>query len=195
MIEYFTDNNFICEVFMNAAYVYLQLYRLFDNVTPLHVDCGELCSKACCQGDDCGMFLFPGEVSVFKLLNPEWVKIEKSDFTYTHGSKTYHTPLAMCNGDCDRYQRPMACRIFPLTPYLTADKQLKVIIDPRAKSICPLAKGFMLSDFDGRFIHNIEKSFTLLMKNRHFADFMTEYSAYIDDFRRFFNRNGDGLDE
>ena len=50
---------------MNTAYIYLQLYKLFDDITPVPVDCGQLCDKACCKGDDSGMFLFPGEKEVF----------------------------------------------------------------------------------------------------------------------------------
>ena len=62
---------------MNVEYIYLQLYRLFDNSTPLKADCGKLCGKSCCKGDDGGMYLFPGEEKVFGLLNPDWTKIEK----------------------------------------------------------------------------------------------------------------------
>lgn len=171
---------------MNAAYVYLQLYRLFDKSTPVPADCGELCGKACCEGDDCGMFLFPGEEEVYKLLNPDWISIERSDFSYKYNGKTYYTPIAMCSGECDRYQRPLACRIFPLTPYLS-DGHIEIIIDPRAKRLCPLAKGFYLEDFNRTFIKNIEKAFRLLMKNRRFAAFMKEYSSYLDEFRRFFD--------
>ena len=145
---------------MNTAYIYLQLYKLFDDVTPVPVDCGQLCDKACCKGDDSGMFLFPGEKEVFNLLNPDWVRIEKTDFTYDYNGKTYTTPIAMCQGYCDRYQRPLACRIFPLTPYL--------------------------EDFDAVFIKNIKKAFSLLMKNKQFKAFMVEYSKYLDEFKRFY---------
>ena len=107
---------------MNTAYVYLQLYKLFDEITPVPVDCGELCSKACCMGDDSGMYLFPGELEVFKLLTPDWAKIENSDFKYTHNNKTYSLPICFCDGSCDRFQRPLACRIFPLTPVLDENK-------------------------------------------------------------------------
>ncbi len=172
---------------MNAAYVYLQLYRLFDKSTPIAADCGQLCEKACCKGDDCGMFLFPAEEQVYKLLNPDWIKIEKTDFSYSYGGKTFYTPLALCTSECDRYQRPLACRIFPLTPYVNSDGTLEIIVDPRAKSICPLAKSLYLENFDKKFVKNIEKTFRLLMKNKRFAAFMTEYSAYLNDFRRFFN--------
>lgn len=172
---------------MNAAYIYLQLYRLFDKSTPIQADCGRLCDKACCKGDDCGMFLFPGERQVYSLLDPDWIKIESTDFSYTYNNKTYYTPIAMCTSECDRYQRPLACRIFPFTPYTDKDGRLEVIIDPRAKGICPLAKGLYLEDFDRSFVNNVIKAFRLLMKNKHFAAFMTEYSAYLDEFRRFFN--------
>lgn len=171
---------------MNTAYIYLQLYRLFDNVTPVPVDCGALCGKACCKGDDSGMFLFPGEKEVFNLLSPDWIRIEKTDFTYEYNNRSYNVPIAMCNGECDRYQRPLACRIFPLTPYLDEDGHVEVITDPRAKGICPLAKGFYPEDFEPVFIQNIKKSFTLLAKNKQFYAFLKEYSAYLDEFRRFY---------
>lgn len=172
---------------MNTAYVYLQLYRLFDNVTPVPVDCGQLCGKACCKGEDSGMFLFPGEKEVFNLLNPDWITIEKTDFTYEYNEKTYNTPIAMCTGNCDRYQRPLACRIFPLTPYISKSGSLEIIIDPRAKSVCPMAKSFFIEDFDAAFVKNITKAFSLLMKNKQFKAFMREYSNYIDEFNRFFD--------
>ena len=171
---------------MNTAYIYLQLYKLFDDVTPVPVDCGQLCDKACCKGDDSGMFLFPGEKEVFNLLNPDWVRIEKTDFTYDYNGKTYTTPIAMCQGYCDRYQRPLACRIFPLTPYLDKNGHMDIIVDPRANGVCPMAKGFYLEDFDAVFIKNIKKAFSLLMKNKQFKAFMVEYSKYLDEFKRFY---------
>ncbi|MCC8161382.1 MAG: hypothetical protein LIO53_08800 [Oscillospiraceae bacterium] len=172
---------------MNTAYVYLQLYRLFDDITPVQVDCGRLCGKACCKGDDSGMFLFPGEKEVFNLLCPDWIKIDKTDFTYRFDNKTYTAPIAMCTGNCDRYQRPLACRIFPLTPYLNEKGELEIIIDPRGKGICPMAKAFYLEDFDSAFVRNVKKAFTLLSKNRQVYAFLKEYSKYIDEFRRFYN--------
>ena len=171
---------------MNAAYVYLQLYKLFDSSTPVAVDCGELCGKACCRGDDSGMLLFPGEEDVYGLLKPNWIRIEKTDFKYEYNGKEYSVPLAMCDGVCDRYQRPLACRIFPLTPYLGSDGKIKVLIDPRAKGICPMAKAFYIDDFDERFLSNVEKAFILLAKNKRVKAFLKEYSSYIDEFKRFY---------
>lgn len=173
---------------MNTAYIYLQLYRLFDNATPVATDCGRLCNKACCSGDDAGMYLFPGEEEVYKLLSPDWAYIENSDFEYTYKDKTYKTPILFCNGSCDRYQRPLSCRIFPAVPHLDKDGHLEIIMDPRAKSLCPLAKGFYLEDLDANFIKKIKKSFMLLMKNKRFYAFMKEYSSHIDEFLRFFGK-------
>ncbi len=171
---------------MNTAYIYLQLYRLFDEVTPVPVDCGQLCSRACCRGDDSGMFLFPGEKEVFELLNPNWIRIEKTDFNYTYDNKRYNTPIAMCSGTCDRYQRPLACRIFPLAPHLNKDGRIEIIIDPRGKGICPMAKAFHIEDFDSAFVRNVKRTFTLLAKNKQFYSFLKEFSKYLDEFERFY---------
>lgn len=172
---------------MNSAYIYLQLYRLFDEVTPIEADCGRLCRKACCRGDDAGMYLFPGEKGVYDLLSPKWARIESSDLTYEYGGKTHNVPIIFCSGSCDRYQRPLACRIFPLTPYINSDGRLDIIIDPRAKRICPMAKGLYLEDFNPLFVKNVRRAFSLLIKNARIRAFMEEYSSYIDDFLRFFN--------
>lgn len=172
---------------MNTAYVYLQLYKLFDDLTPIKTDCGMLCNKACCDGSDSGMYLFPGEKEVFKLLDPSWSKIENSDFKYTHNGKKYFVPICFCDGDCDRFQRPLACRIFPLTPILDEHGKLQIITDPRAKSVCPLSYAYSVSDYDRKFIKQVKNTFTLLMKNEQFKSFMQEYTKYLNEFKRFFN--------
>lgn len=172
---------------MNTAYVYLQLYKLFDEATPTPVDCGKLCNKACCRGEDSGMYLFPGEAEVYKLLNPAWAKIEASDFKYTHKGKNYCVPIIFCKGECDRYQRPLACRIFPLTPILDENGKIKIITDPRAYSLCPLSRAFSEEDYDRKFLKQIKNAFNLLMKNEQFADFMVYYTKYLNEFKKFFN--------
>ena len=171
---------------MNSAYVYLQLYRMFDSNTPIPADCGKLCSPACCSGDDAGMFLFPGEIEVYKLLRPEGFRIELSDLEYKDGSETRKTPILFCEGKCDRYVRPLACRIFPLTPVLDDDGRIRIIVDPRAKRVCPLAKTMYIDEFDSGFVRAVRRSFLLLSKNRHVRAFLDEYTRYINEFNRFF---------
>ncbi len=171
---------------MNIAYIYLQIYRLFDEVTPIKGDCGLLCDGACCKGEDAGMYLFPGEEKVYKLLNPDWAEFEKSDFYYEYQGKKKNVPIIFCKGECDRYQRPLACRIFPLTPYINKGGEPEVIIDPRSRAICPLPKELELDEFDYRFVKNIKKAFNLLMRNAEIREYMNKYSEYIDEYRRFF---------
>ncbi len=179
--------NFLGRIFMNSAYIYLQLYRFFDGCTPLKADCGNLCRGACCQGGtDDGMYLFPGESAVFKLLKPDWAKIEKSDFSYSFDGRQIAVPFLSCRGECDRYERPLACRIFPLTPYITHEGELRIITDPRAKGICPLAKLDDWSYLDSGFISNVEKTFKLLSCNRQVKAFLSSYSRMLDDYLRFF---------
>ncbi|MBQ7793597.1 MAG: hypothetical protein IJ366_03670 [Clostridia bacterium] len=170
---------------MNSAYLYLQLYRLFDDITPVPADCGALCDKACCKGDEGGMYLFPGEERVYSLLKPDWIRIEESDFTYFYNGERKKLKIAFCDGTCDRYQRPLACRIFPLTPYLE-EGRITVITDPRAKAVCPLAKALLNDDYDRTFRKNVKNTFVLLGKNPEFRAFLAEYSAYLDDFGRFY---------
>lgn len=171
---------------MNSAYIYLQIYRLFDTHTPLAVDCGQLCGGACCEGDDSGMFLFPGERAVYNLLKPEGFRIEMSDLEYTYDGKTHKTPIIFCNGDCDRYVRPLACRIFPLIPVFDENGKLEIITDPRAKKLCPLAKTLFMEEYDEAFVDAVKKAFILLIKNKQVYSFMQEYTKYINEFKRFF---------
>ncbi len=171
---------------MNAAYLYLQLYKLFDEITPINADCGELCEKACCRGgDDSGMLLFPGECEVYRLLEPNWARLDKTDMTYEWNGKTYRVPILFCDGCCDRYQRPLSCRIFPLTPRLDGEGRLEIVTDPRAKHVCPISRGFLPGDYSAKFVKNIRRSFTLLMKSSRFRAFMKEYTNYLDDFGKF----------
>ncbi len=173
---------------MNSAYLYLQLYRLFDDITPVPADCGALCDKACCRGDDGGMYLFPGEERVYSLLKPDWITIEDSDFTYNFEGKQKNVKIAFCNGTCDRYQRPLACRIFPLTPYFK-DGKISVITDPRSKAVCPLGKALELGDYDRAFFRNVKNAFVLLAKNSEIRAFLEEYSRYLDEFMKFFTKD------
>lgn len=172
---------------MNSAYIYLQLYRMFDSNTPIPADCGRLCGGACCEGDDSGMFLFPGEAAVYKLLKPEGFRIEMSDLTYDDGTVTRRTPILFCSGKCDRFMRPLSCRIFPLTPVLDENEHIKIITDPRAKKVCPLAKTFKLDEYDEAFFKAVSNAFILLDKNRHVRSFMREYTKYINEFGRFYS--------
>ena len=132
------------------------------------------------------MFLFPMEDKVYDLLNPDWAKLEASEFSYEFDGKEKKVPILFCNGNCDRYQRPLACRIFPLTPYLDSGGKLEIIVDPRAKSICPLSRRLDIENYNYKYVKNIKKAFSLLMKNSEFKEYMKTYSEYLDEYRKFF---------
>ena len=54
--------------------------------------------------------------------------------------KTAQGDLLLCSGVCDRDERPLSCRLFPLLPVIGDDGKVRVITDLRAKAVCPLAR-------------------------------------------------------
>jgi hypothetical protein len=99
---------------------------LLENLTPLVSDCGLLCRQACCRPDEDGqggVALFPGEAALYA--GSDWARVEGG--------------ILYCGGDCPRSERPLGCRIFPLTPYRQKSGATGVRIDRRAFSMCPLA--------------------------------------------------------
>lgn len=171
---------------MSAKTIYTQAYKMLEDLTPIPVDCGELCNAACCSdnfedGSEAGMYLYYGEEVMLE--SYKGIKIENSDFKY--GNET--AKIAICNGVCNRSFRPLSCRIFPLIPYKKENSPLTVIIDPRAKSMCPLAKTFTMDDFDERFVETVLYIFKVLIKEKHVREFVIEQSYLLDEYMNFFN--------
>ena len=101
------------------------------NVTPLKRDCGRVCGARCCrplEGEKTGMLLFPGEAEAY---------IGKPGFEVR---KTARGDLLICSGTCDREDRPLSCRLFPLLPVIGDDGKVRAVTDLRAKVVCPLAR-------------------------------------------------------
>ena len=123
---------------MDALTAVLRARELLTDVTPLRRDCGLTCGAACCRCDEDGqggMLLFPGEEALYDPL-PEGFTLTADDGVMP-GMR-----LLTCAGSCRRDQRPLACRMFPLTPVLIASEgkeQLRVRVDPRAFAVCPLS--------------------------------------------------------
>jgi len=135
-------------------------------LTPLKGhDCGQLCTAACCKGDDkTGMLLFPGETSSLEIT-------ELPD-----GNR-----LAVCDGTCRRDQRPLACMLFPFFP--TVDEKGKVYaeIDARACGVCPLAAHSDEVVFDPAFLRTVKKAGKILAKDASCLEFMRNITAQIDE--------------
>ena len=166
---------------MHISEIYKSIYKYFDDTTPLPVDCGKLCNKACCESDDdeTGMYLFPGEEKLF-INNPDF-KIIKSDFTY--GEKC--ADIVICKGICDRDLRPLSCRIFPLIPYFKENQGLKIISDPRAHTVCPLSQKEAFPYLEKNFKHKTEKVFKLLINFSEVRMFLEGLSDILDDYMKF----------
>ncbi len=98
---------------------------MLANITPLRGNCGRRCSSACCRGgDNDGMELLPGEYNC-----------DEMPFGIVRNN------IFVCDGHCERNNRPYACMIFPLFPAVrVAGSQISVtaIPDIRAKDICPI---------------------------------------------------------
>lgn len=104
--------------------------EMLRDVTPLKTDCGRVCGAACCssmEGEETGMLLFPGEEERYEG-RAGWRVIP---------SETGR--LVICPGTCDREDRPLSCRIFPLLPVLR-NGGIRAVTDLRAKAVCPLAR-------------------------------------------------------
>lgn len=102
---------------------------LLADLTPLQSDCGRVCGCACCapvSGEETGMLLFPGEEAYYEALPGYTVR------------PTAMGPMLVCAGRCERSDRPLSCRLFPLLPVLR-QTGVKVAVDARAGVVCPLA--------------------------------------------------------
>lgn len=156
--------------------VYSQLYRLFDQCTPLAGDCGRSCGGACCtdEGGE-GMLLYPGEERMLR--EAEFLAIQPSSFLV--GQKA--VPIAVCEGKCSRRLRPLACRIFPLFPYVKPGSRPKVLMDPRASAICPIARVMKPNQLERCFVKNVERTAMLLYQFSAARIFMEEQSNLLDE--------------
>ncbi len=166
---------------MHISEIYKSIYKYYGETTPLLVDCGKLCNGACCESDDneeTGMYLFPGEEKLF-YNNPDF-KIIPSEFEY--GSKFAN--ILICKGRCQRENRPLSCRIFPVIPYIK-NNNTKLIFDPRAKSVCPLTELTDFSQLDREFIRKTENVIRLLMKFSETRIFLESLTDILDDYLKF----------
>jgi hypothetical protein len=168
---------------MDKKALYLEAYHMFDMVHPLRFDCGRLCDKICCRGNDeeIGMYLFPGE----EILHEHTDCLSISDTNFKINGQTVH--IAACNGNCDRTLRPLACRIFPLTPFITPKDILLIKMDPRARALCPLTKEDNPFPIQPAFKSAVRRVFTHLIQDPDIKAFVREFSEMLAELERFHN--------
>ncbi|MBQ2667578.1 MAG: hypothetical protein IJF56_02985 [Clostridia bacterium] len=152
--------------------MYKKIYKILGDLTPLRADCGQLCGAACCKGDaHTGMRLFPQEESPLTVTTNEG------------GSR-----LAVCDGTCDRAQRPLSCRIFPFFPTIDEKGRIFVEMDHRADRLCPLLEHSEEIAFDPRFFRAVKRVGKILAKDAACRAFLGQVTEEIDLYRAFLEK-------
>ena len=162
-----------------TALIY-KAYDIIGSLTPVKgADCGKLCEKRCCKGDEAGMLLFPGEEII--LAGITGFNIEKMVYMETPGIN-----ILFCDGCCKRETRPLACRIFPVAPSINKDdKDVTAVSDIRGRRMCPI---YDLKYADPKFIQAVAEAFNLLAQDKSTLDFMNLISSEINELKRFYKK-------
>lgn len=143
---------------------------LLADVTPLKTDCGLLCAHACCLPDEDGqggVYLFPGE----RALTGDW-----GDVVHAELLPGVPADMLICHGPCDRGLRPLACRMFPLTPIRRKDGSWSARVDRRAFAMCPLAP-HGVAGLSPEFIAAVKQAVALIASDE-------EGRQFLDAWRR-----------
>ena len=155
------------EILLNAR-------TLLNDLTPMLADCGLLCGAACCQPDEDGqggVYLFPGEEELLR--GCAWGRVESTSFA----------PMLTCDDPCDRERRPLACRIFPLTPVRGRNGRWTVRMDARARAMCPLARSGV-GGLDPNFVRAARDALRLIALEPEGDAFLDRWAALEEEYRR-----------
>ncbi len=155
-----------------------QAWDLLADVTPLAVDCGQVCDGRCCRASDEseGMRLFPGEQEL----------LADGGFTLTPADGGV---LLTCDGCCRRELRPLMCRLFPLFPYVDASGRVRAVYDPRSYRLCPLTREMAHVRLQPAFVRAVRRAGRLLLADAACAAFLREQSREIEDLWRLLPLN------
>lgn len=151
----------------------LKAYDIIGSLTPLATDCGELCGKACCSPDEDGqggMLLFPGERA---LCEGGWCRIDSAP----------EGDILTCLAPCPRDARPLACRIFPLTPVFSKGVWT-VRMDARARRMCPLVRSGV-KGLDREFALAVRDALRIIASTPEGESFLQDWQAAEEEFRSF----------
>ncbi len=143
---------------------------LLMDVTPLCSDCGLLCGAACCRshpGEQTGMLLFPGEEALY---------MDDASFRML---PTKQGTLLICSGHCNRANRPLACRMFPLL-ILVREDGVKVAMDAAARAVCPLAKQGKQA-LSQTFVARVREAGRCLVENKRLAAHLALLTSMQDE--------------
>ena len=146
--------------------------EILAEVTPLKGDCGRVCGARCCrplETEETGMLLFPGEAEMYRG-KPGWTLRETAAGT-----------LAVCPGTCERSERPLACRVYPLLPVIR-EGRVKAAADQRARAFCPLLRQG-IRGMDPAFTEAVREVGKLLAGDAAQREFMEKLTAEQDELK------------
>lgn len=148
--------------------------EMLERSAPLgRFDCGKLCNGLCCKGDnDTGMWLFPGEKELYK---------DNPNFTVKETDGNFGYNMIICNGTCNRSERPLACRIYPFYPKIDGEK-VSIIKDLRGISSCPIIKEEMKPDL--KFLRNMRKAIRYLIRDEETKNYILNMQQEIEDIAK-----------
>ena len=150
-----------------------------NRTTPLKKDCGRICGARCCrslEGEETGMLLFPGEAEAYA---------GKAGWEVR---KTARGDLLICSGTCDREERPLSCRMFPLLPLIGDSGEIRVVTDLRARAACPLARQGKTA-MDPAFIDAVREAGEILAgsdEQAMFLELLAEEQSELKELRSKF---------
>ena len=157
----------------------IQAREMLENLTPLKSNCGLLCGGACCEADEDGqggVLMFPGERDLIK--DEPWLEMQPSPMPV--GDIDWG--MMVCEGKCDRKARPLGCRIFPLTPYRSANgTEWKVRTDRRAWVMCPLMK-YGVKGLDPEFVATVKQALNLIASDPDGEEFLEEWQELEESY-------------
>ena len=116
------------------------------------------------------MWLYPYEEEMFA---------DKEGFVVCETEGNYGYPMVICSGECDRAERPLACRIFPLFPLVLEENgkvTIKVIRDPRA-TMCPIVRSS--KRIDPSFVREVRLAARRLIRDEKIFDYMKNVSLEL----------------
>ncbi|MEI7884724.1 MAG: hypothetical protein WCI30_05170 [Clostridia bacterium] len=173
---------------------YTKIYDLLANSTPLCGDCGQLCHAACCNAStashvEMGIYLYPGEHVMFENTQDafSWHEQAAQDYDFPpswHGNIHFLD----CNGNCQRANRPLQCRFFPLSAHLTDDDKLQIIFETwDLPYTCPLIEDRM--PILPEYIANVYAAYSMLLRDPNIKALIKHDSAErdIDDIYILFS--------
>lgn len=152
---------------------------LLADVTPLKRDCGTLCAAVCCRSaetEQTGMLLFPGEEKLYSGRDGYEIKPAGEDL------------LLICSGICDRDERPLSCRIFPLLP-VVRENGIRVVTDERARFVCPLAAQGKRA-LDPEFVEKVRLAGEILLEDDAQRAFLKRLTGEHDELKELRSRLG-----